>query len=61
VWRSNSNVRNRLGWAFAPESNFPGRLQIPQSGGALFIDHGIRNAVLRLDTTTPRWSIEGVY
>ena len=27
VWRENSDVRNRLGWAYEPQSKFLGRMQ----------------------------------
>ncbi len=61
VWRENGNVRTKLGWAFAPESDFAGRRQSPVGSGILFIDHGVRNTVLRLDNTNSRWSVAGTY
>jgi LysM repeat protein len=61
VWRQNQAVRSKLGWAFAPENDFAGRRQFPVGSAILFIDHGIRNTVLRLDNTTARWSVAGTY
>lgn len=61
VWRENASVRAKLGWAYAPERDFAGRRQSPTGSTILFIDHGARNTVLRLDDTTGRWSVAGAY
>lgn len=61
VWRENPNVRAKLGWAYAPESDFAGRRQFPVGSSVLFIDHGIRHAVLRLDNTNSQWATVGTY
>lgn len=72
VWREISDVRNRLGWAYEPQSMFQGRIQtylvqpgIP-SGDThfFFIDHGKWGTVLLLnsvDMGPNRWEVAGTY
>lgn len=73
VWRQNVGVRSRLGWAFEPEKDFPGRLQtINTRAGApppgyiphFYIDHGKNRLVLRLysvDNAPNTWEVVGSY
>jgi len=61
VWRENANVRAKLGWAYAPERDFTGRRQAPIGIAILFIDHGTRNTVLRLDSANAHWTVAGTY
>lgn len=63
VWREQPGVRDKLGWAYAPEAPFAGRRQT-SSSGANYIDHGFRNAVLRLDGANgdaTSWTVVGTY
>jgi LysM repeat protein len=65
LWRENPQLRQALGWAYQPESAFSGRIQAPvNSTGYFYIDHGLRNLVLRLNSgsTTPnQWQVVGSY
>jgi LysM repeat protein len=65
VWRDNPQLRQALGWAYQPESPFTGRIQSPvNSTGYFYIDHGLRNLVLRLYTGNNgpnRWEVVGSY
>jgi hypothetical protein len=72
VWRENVDVRNRLGWAYGPQSKFLGRFQIysVQSGKPsgdthfFFIDHGKWGKVLLLnsvDMGPNKWEVAGSY
>lgn len=72
VWRENVDVRNRLGWAYEPQSKFLGRFQTysVQSGMPsgdthfFFIDHGKWGKVLLLnsvDMGPNKWEIAGNY
>jgi LysM repeat protein len=60
VWSTVPGVRERLGWGFASEADFAGRRQYV-GPGVIYIDHGVRNTVLRLDSTTNRWEVVGGY
>ena len=53
LWRTQPGLRDKLGWAFEPERAFTGRRQEPilpsdSTVYDLYIDHGVRNVVLRL-------------
>jgi hypothetical protein len=72
VWRENTDVRNRLGWAYEPQSKFLGRMQLylVQSGipggdtHFFFIDHGKWGTVLLLnsvDMGPNKWEVAGSY
>jgi murein DD-endopeptidase MepM/ murein hydrolase activator NlpD len=67
LWREQTGVRGKLGWAYEPESAFMGRRQSPvgNTGGAYsYIDHGWRNLVLRLYSGSlgaNRWEVAGHY
>jgi len=72
IWRENADVRNRLGWAYEPQSRFQGRIQyyLVQPGTPsgdthfFFIDHGARGAVLLLnsvDMGPNKWEVAGSY
>lgn len=72
VWRENSEVRNRLGWAYEPQSRFAGRIQsyLVQAGlpsgdtHFFFIDHGKWGTVLLLnsvDMGPNKWEVAGTY
>jgi LysM repeat protein len=65
LWRENSAVRSRLGWAYEPESAFTGRRQGPMVNTPyVYIDHGWRTLVLRLtsvDNGPNRWIVAGRY
>jgi hypothetical protein len=72
VWRDNADVRKRLGWAYEPQSPFPGRFQAYSvqagiSGGDthfFFIDHGKWGIVLLLnsvDMGPNKWEVAGTY
>jgi hypothetical protein len=72
VWRDNPEVRNRLGWAYEPQSRFAGRIQsyLVQSGlpsgdtHFFFIDHGKWGTVLLLnsvDMGPNKWEVAGTY
>jgi LysM repeat protein len=65
LWRENTEVRSRLGWAYEPESAFAGRRQGPTVNTPyIYIDHGWRNLVLRLtsiDNGPNRWIVAGRY
>ncbi|MBI5928958.1 MAG: LysM peptidoglycan-binding domain-containing protein [Chloroflexi bacterium] len=67
VWRENPQIRQQLGWAYAPEQAFPGRLQaMPASAPPphyFYIDHG-KGIVLRLysvDMAPNTWEVVGSY
>lgn len=73
VWRENIlNIRDRLGWAYEPQSEFQGRIQyysvqpgVP-SGDThfFFIDHGKWGTVLVLnsvDMGPNKWEVAGTY
>lgn len=64
-WRDQPGQRDKLGWAYAPEDQFTGRRQAPaNSVPYIYIDHGLRNLVLRLDNingTPSRWRVVGTY
>lgn len=73
VWRDNPlDVRNRLGWAYEPQSKFTGRVQyyLSQPGQPsgdshfFFIDHGKWGLVLLLnsvDMGPNKWEVVGSY
>lgn len=73
VWRENVlNVRDRLGWAYEPQSKFQGRIQryLVQPGMPsgdthfFFIDHGKWGIVLLLnsvDMGPNKWEVVGTY
>jgi hypothetical protein len=73
VWRENVlHVRDRLGWAYEPQSKFPGRVQTysvqPGVPGGdthyFFIDHGKWKTVLLLnsvDMGPNKWEVAGMY
>ncbi len=69
VWRENSEVRQRLGWAYEPQNKFQGRVQTysAESGGDshfIFIDHGKWGLVLVLnsvDMGPNSWEVAGTY
>jgi len=73
VWRENVlDVRNRLGWAYEPQSKFLGRVQyyLVQPGMPsgdthfFFIDHGKWGIVLLLnsvDMGPNKWEVVGTY
>lgn len=67
VWRENTEVRRRLGWAYEPQSAFHGRYQKYQSGGDahdVFIDHGKWGLVLWLHWVSDAantWTVVGAY
>jgi len=73
VWRENADVRNRLGWAYGPQSKFTGRMQLylVQSGMPsgdyshfFFIDHGKWGVALLLnsvDMGPNKWEVAGTY
>ncbi len=63
LWREQPGLRDKLGWAYLPEGPFTGRRQ-SSSTGANYIDHGLRNLVLRLDGEsggTTHWTVVGNY
>jgi hypothetical protein len=72
VWRENADVRNRIGWAYEPQSKFTGRMQLylVQSGAPsgdthlFFIDHGKWGLALLLnsvDMGPNQWEVAGTY
>lgn len=72
VWREVADVRNRLGWAYGPQSKFTGRMQLylVQSGMPsgdthfFFIDHGKWGVALLLnsvDMGSNKWEVAGTY
>ncbi|RPJ18943.1 MAG: LysM domain-containing protein [Planctomycetaceae bacterium] len=69
MWRDNPSVRQKLGWAYAPEESFSGRIQEPANatnvvGGPRYwyIDHGAWGVVLRLNSGGTRtWEVAGHY
>ena len=72
VWRENADVRNRLGWAYGPQGNFLGRMQMysvqPGMPGGdthfFFIDHGKWGKVVMLDMVDMgpnKWELAGGY
>jgi hypothetical protein len=62
LWREQPGVRDKLGWAYAPEISYTGRRQSPATEtGYSYIDHGLRNLVLRLYSTGRRWETVGRY
>ena len=72
IWRENAEVRNRLGWAYEPEKEFLGRMQLystqpgqPQGDSHyFFIDHGKWGLVLLLnsvDMGPNKWEVAGTY
>ncbi len=66
LWREQPGMRDKLGWAYQPEGSFTGRRQAPSQASAsyYYIDHGLRNLVLRLNTATPTsgtWTVVGYY
>jgi LysM repeat protein len=67
LWRENSAVRGKLGWAYAPEQAFSGRVQQPTSNSGapyFYIDHGAFNVVLRLTDVSNgpnTWVVAGGY
>ncbi len=63
LWREQPGVRAKLGWAYLPEAPFAGRQQTSTSG-SIYIDHGFRNYVLRLDGVNGGrtfWTVVGNY
>jgi len=69
VWREVPDVRERLGWAYEPQTSFQGMYQFyaPNSGGDShysFIYHGKWNLVLLLnsvDMGPNKWEVVGTY
>ncbi len=71
VWRDNADVRNRLGWAYEPQSSFSGRIQSYDQSSTpsgdnhfFFIDHGKWGVVLLLnsvDMGPNAWEVVGGY
>ena len=67
LWREQSGVHSKLGWAYEPESAFTGRRQAPVGNtqeAYSYIDHGWRNLVLRLyggNLGANRWVEAGHY
>lgn len=62
LWREQPGVREKLGWAYAPEASYQGRQQSPVTeSGYIYIDHGLRNLVLRLSSAGNRWETVGRY
>jgi hypothetical protein len=72
VWRDNADVRQRLGWAYEPQSAFRGRVQSYLAQTSLpsgdthytFIDHGKWGIVLVLNSVDmgPNiWEVAGNY
>jgi hypothetical protein len=61
IWFENEEVRRDLGWAFAPASSFAGRRQRTLNGNVFFVDHGVRNTVLRVDLGRGTWVVGGSY
>ncbi|MEW6403207.1 MAG: hypothetical protein AB1649_15535 [Chloroflexota bacterium] len=72
VWRENPEVRERLGWAYEPQSAFQGRVQryleqqgVPSGDSHFtFIDHGKWSIVLLLnsvDMGPNTWEVAGNY
>lgn len=59
VWNDNPNVRSRLGWAYEPERDFAGQRQFSAGDEVLFINHGSRNVVVRVDLESGRWVVGG--
>lgn len=63
LWRD--QLRNRLGWAYQPESSFNGQIQSPVNDNSYFyIAHGLRNLALRLYRSSEgsgRWEVVGTY
>jgi LysM repeat protein len=64
-WREQPGQRDKLGWAYAPEGQFTGRRQAPLNNASyLYIDHGLRNLVLRLNNMNgvpSNWQVVGIY
>lgn len=63
VWRSNPEVRDKLVWAYEPEYLFDGRFQFPNVGNPsyVYIDHGAREVVLKLNLENFTWVVAGHY
>jgi hypothetical protein len=72
VWRENTAIRQRLGWAYEPEATFAGRMQTvivpnPRPAGYVehwYLDHGKAGIVLRLysiDMAPNKWELAGKY
>lgn len=61
VWHDNPTVRQRLGWPYAPEADFAGRRQLAVNTSILYIDHEVRNSVLRLNAGNGTWVVGGGY
>jgi hypothetical protein len=72
VWRRNEEVRDRLGWAYEPQSEFQGRIQYYSTQADMlngdthysFIDHGKWGLVLLLnsvDMGPNKWETAGMY
>ncbi|MCC7207598.1 MAG: hypothetical protein IT323_09835 [Anaerolineae bacterium] len=59
VWSENPAVQSRLGWAYEPERDFAGQRQFSAGDEALFINHGSRNVVVRVDLENGRWVVGG--
>lgn len=70
VWRENSTIRGRLGWAYEPMATFTGHVQSvvepnPRPAGYIFhwyMDHGKQGIVLRLysiDMAPNKWEVAG--
>lgn len=59
VWNDNPAVRSRLGWAYEPERDFAGQRQFSADDEVLYINHGSRSVVIRVDLSNGRWVVGG--
>jgi hypothetical protein len=70
VWRENTTIRGRLGWAYEPMATFAGHMQTvvvpnPRPAGYVdhwYMDHGKQGIVLRLysiDMAPNKWEVAG--
>lgn len=59
VWSDNAAVQSRLGWAYGPERDFAGLRQFSADDEVLYINHGARGVVVRVDLSNGRWAVGG--
>jgi hypothetical protein len=59
VWSDNPSVQSRLGWAYEPERDFAGQRQFSADDEVLYINHGTRDVVVRVDLSNGRWAVGG--